>query len=76
MHLFSRKTVVIDPHSLEVTDLMPLPQRNLFFLVPSGDDELFLVEVMVPGCEELDFNRFICNVSRLDTEACKWVKGQ
>ncbi|KAF8053057.1 hypothetical protein N665_1469s0008 [Sinapis alba] len=70
----TRKTVVIDPHSLAVTDLMPLPQSDLNFLVPSGDDELFLVEVMVPESEELDFNRLTCNISRLDEEAGKWVK--
>ncbi|KAJ0260316.1 F-box domain-containing protein [Hirschfeldia incana] len=70
----SKRTVVIDPHSLEVADLMPLPQRNLNFLVPSGDDELFLVEVTVTEFEELDFNRFTCNVSRLDEEAGKWVR--
>ncbi|CAF2279814.1 F-box/kelch-repeat protein At1g64840-like [Brassica napus] len=70
----SRRTVVgIDPHSLEVTDLMPLPQSGLNFLVPSGDDELFLVEVMVPS-GDFDFNRFTCNVSRLDEKAGKWVK--
>ncbi|KAG2308258.1 hypothetical protein Bca4012_082677 [Brassica carinata] len=70
----TKRTVVIDPHSLEVSDLMPLPQTDLNFLVPSGDDELFLVEVMVPEFEELDFNRFTCNVSRLDEKAGKWVR--
>ncbi|KAH0886127.1 hypothetical protein HID58_062223 [Brassica napus] len=71
--LSRRTVVVIDPHSLEVTDLMPLTQTGLNFLVPSGDDELFLVEVMVPS-GDFDFNRFTCNVSRVDEEAGKWVK--
>ncbi|EOA27268.1 hypothetical protein CARUB_v10023388mg [Capsella rubella] len=68
--------VVIDPYSLEATPLMPSqPLRSVNHLVPSGDDELYLVENFnpIPDADELDFNRFTCRVSRLDEEAGVWV---
>ncbi|KAG7567610.1 hypothetical protein ISN45_Aa04g004640 [Arabidopsis thaliana x Arabidopsis arenosa] len=70
----SRKTFVIDPYSLEVTLLMPSPHKQLNYLVASGNDELFLVEVTIPNFEVIDFSRFTCIVSRLDEEAGKWVE--
>ncbi|KAL1221455.1 F-box/kelch-repeat protein [Cardamine amara subsp. amara] len=65
---------LIDPYSLEVTLLLPSPQKSLNYLVASGNDELFLVEVSVPPYDVLDFSRFICIVSRLDEKAGKWVE--
>ncbi|KAG7572070.1 F-box domain [Arabidopsis suecica] len=63
---------VIDPCSLEATSLMPSePLCSSNYLIPSGNDELFLVEVIVPM--GLTFNRFKCRVSRLDEKAGKWV---
>jgi len=71
-----REIVVIDPYSLDVTPLMPLQSlRSLKFLVPSGDDEIFLVELIIPPSGVLDFGRFKCRVSRLDDEEdAKWVE--
>ncbi|KAG7567611.1 F-box domain [Arabidopsis thaliana x Arabidopsis arenosa] len=71
------KIVVIDPYSLEVTPLMPLqPLRSSDHLIPSGNDELFLVEHFnpFPEADELDFSKLACRVSRLDEEAGKWVE--
>ncbi|CAH8263419.1 unnamed protein product [Arabidopsis lyrata] len=63
---------VIDPCSLEAASLMPSePLCSSNYLIPSGNDELFLVEVIVPM--GLTFNRFKCRVSRLDEKAGKWV---
>ncbi|EOA27355.1 hypothetical protein CARUB_v10023469mg [Capsella rubella] len=67
----SRKIVAIDPYSLEVTLLLPSPQGPSH-LVPSGNDELFLVESTCdrPYC----LSRLTYRVSRLDEEAGKWVE--
>ncbi|XP_010429470.1 PREDICTED: F-box/kelch-repeat protein At1g64840-like [Camelina sativa] len=65
---------VIDPCSLEATPLKPSQLLNSSnYLVPSGDDELFLVEKIVPRYGELDYFRLVCRVSRLDEEAGEWV---
>ncbi|EOA28603.1 hypothetical protein CARUB_v10024823mg [Capsella rubella] len=67
--------VVIDPYSLEVfLPLMPSqPLNSSNYLVPAGDDELFLVEKIITRYGELNFSQFACRVSRLDEEAGKWV---
>ncbi|EFH55044.1 hypothetical protein ARALYDRAFT_901050 [Arabidopsis lyrata subsp. lyrata] len=70
----SRNTFLIDPYSLEVTLLMPSPQKPLNYLVAFGNDELFLVEVTIPNFDVIDFSRFTCIVSRLDEEGGKWVE--
>ncbi|CAL9234177.1 unnamed protein product [Arabidopsis halleri] len=70
----SKNTFVIDPYSLEVTLLMPSPQKQLNYLVASGNDELFLVEVTIPNFDVIDFSRFTCIVSRLDEGGGKWVE--
>ncbi|XP_010466694.1 PREDICTED: F-box/kelch-repeat protein At1g64840-like isoform X2 [Camelina sativa] len=74
---FNGDVVIIDPYSLEVfIPLMPSqPMNSSNFLVPSGDDELFLVENTIPtsSSDEVDINGFICRVSKLDEEAGKWV---
>ncbi|KAG7572347.1 hypothetical protein ISN44_As09g007180 [Arabidopsis suecica] len=63
---------VIDPCSLKATSLMPSQSlHSSNYLIPSGNDELFLVEVIFP--RGFAFNRFKCRVSRLDEEAGKWV---
>ncbi|KAG7567860.1 hypothetical protein ISN45_Aa04g006980 [Arabidopsis thaliana x Arabidopsis arenosa] len=70
------KIVVIDPYSLEVTPLMPSqPLRSIDYLIPSGNDDLFLVEHFnpIPDADVLDFSRFTCRVSRLDEETGTWV---
>ncbi|CAL9233769.1 unnamed protein product [Arabidopsis halleri] len=59
---FNGDKFVIDPSSLEATPLTPHNESN--FLVPSGNDELFLVKTDFPTCR----------VSRLDEEAGKWVE--
>ncbi|KAG7567857.1 Reverse transcriptase domain [Arabidopsis thaliana x Arabidopsis arenosa] len=45
------------------------------YLIPSGNDEFFLVEKFnpIPDADILDFNQFTCRVSRLDEEAGTWV---
>ncbi|CAL9233771.1 unnamed protein product [Arabidopsis halleri] len=65
----SGKIVAIDPYSLEVTLLLPSPEVSTApDLIPSGNDELFLV---VPT----DVNgQSVYRVSRLDEKADKWVK--
>ncbi|CAL9234175.1 unnamed protein product [Arabidopsis halleri] len=75
----NREIFVIHPYSMKVTPLMPLhhlyPDSHIY-LVPSGNDELFLVErIIIPsnGVGVLDFSRFTCRVCRLDEEAGKWV---
>ncbi|XP_010417235.1 PREDICTED: F-box/kelch-repeat protein At1g64840-like [Camelina sativa] len=73
---FNGDVVIIDPYSLEVIfPLMPSqPMNSSNFLVPSGDNELFLVENTIPtSSDEVDINGFICRVSKLDEEAGKWV---
>ncbi|CAH8263422.1 unnamed protein product, partial [Arabidopsis lyrata] len=70
----SRNTFLIDPYSLEVTLLMPSPQKPLNYRVAFGNDELFLVEVTIPNFDVIDFSRFTCIVSRLDEEGGKWVE--
>lgn len=74
--ILNRDLFVIDPYSLDVTSLTPLqPLRSVKYLVPSGnDDELFLVEKILPPTGVLDFCRFACRVSKLDDEAGKWVE--
>ncbi|CAL9233901.1 unnamed protein product [Arabidopsis halleri] len=70
------KIVVIDPYSLEVTPLMPSqPLHSIDYLIPSGNDDLFLVEHFnpIPDADVLDFSRFTCRVSRLDEETGTWV---
>ncbi|XP_010472490.1 PREDICTED: F-box/kelch-repeat protein At1g64840-like [Camelina sativa] len=58
---FTGKIVSIDPYSLEVKNLMPSPYKTLDYLIPYGDDELFLVEAT-------------SLVSKLDEEAGRWVE--
>ncbi|EOA27273.1 hypothetical protein CARUB_v10023393mg [Capsella rubella] len=73
---FTGIIVVIDPYSLQVTRLMPSqPLRGSDYLIPSGNDELFLVQKFnpFPDADVLDFNRFTCRVSKLDEEAGTWV---
>ncbi|EOA28759.1 hypothetical protein CARUB_v10024991mg [Capsella rubella] len=70
----SGEIVVIDPYSLEVNLLLPSPQEPLHYLVPSSNDELFLVEVIFPVLEVIVFSQFTCRVSRLDEKAGKWVE--
>ncbi|CAA7033031.1 unnamed protein product [Microthlaspi erraticum] len=68
--------VVIDPFSLDVTLTIPssLPSVLINWLVPCGNDELFLVEIIGPPTFEFeDFSQLPCRVSRLDEEAGKWV---
>ncbi|KAL1221454.1 F-box/kelch-repeat protein [Cardamine amara subsp. amara] len=65
---------VIDPHSLEVTPLrhsQPLISFNHLF--PSGNDELFLLEKIIPDILRTDRGRLTCRVSRLNKEAGEWV---
>ncbi|KAL1197923.1 F-box/kelch-repeat protein [Cardamine amara subsp. amara] len=65
---------VIDPYSLEATPLRPLDrlisQNNL---VPSGNDELFLVERIIVRGSVLCFSKLACRVSRLDEKASEWL---
>ncbi|KAG7585756.1 F-box-like domain superfamily [Arabidopsis thaliana x Arabidopsis arenosa] len=68
---------IFDPYSLEQTLLMPSqPLRSSKYLIPTGNDELFLVEKFnpFPEADILDFNRFTCRVSKLDEEAGIWVE--
>ncbi|KAG7567516.1 F-box-like domain superfamily [Arabidopsis thaliana x Arabidopsis arenosa] len=67
----SMKTVVIDPYSLEVTLLLPSPENPVHYLVPSGNDELFLVESTFP---KVDISQLTYRVSRLDEKAGTWVR--
>ncbi|KAL1207152.1 F-box/kelch-repeat protein [Cardamine amara subsp. amara] len=68
--LLSREIVVIDPYSLEVTLLLPSPKN---YLVPSGNDELFLVQLTTP-IGVLGIGHLTCRVSRLDEEVGKCVE--
>lgn len=68
---------VIDPYSLEATPLMPpevLNPGSCNYLVPCGNDELFLVVVIIPRSSVLDFGKLTCRVSKLDEEAGEWVE--
>ncbi|XP_010429395.1 PREDICTED: F-box/kelch-repeat protein At2g24250-like [Camelina sativa] len=72
-------TFVIDPYSLEVTLLSPVHLRvphEIYYLVPCGDDELFLVEGTYPAVDglDLDISQLTFRVRRLDEEACTWVE--
>ncbi|EOA28453.1 hypothetical protein CARUB_v10024662mg [Capsella rubella] len=65
---------VIDPYSLEATPLRPserLTSQN--DLVPSGNDELFLVERIIVRGTVLQLSKLACRDSRLDEEAGEWV---
>ncbi|CAA7032990.1 unnamed protein product [Microthlaspi erraticum] len=65
---FYGRTVVIDPYSLDVTLLIHSELEGFYkHLVPSGNDELFLVDELltIPAA---------CRVSRLDEENGKWVE--
>ncbi|CAH8367109.1 unnamed protein product [Eruca vesicaria subsp. sativa] len=72
----NKDVFVIDPYSLDEIPLMPLqPLRSVKYLVPSGnDDELFLVEKILPSRGVLDFSRLACRVSKLNDEAGTWVE--
>ncbi|CAF1861743.1 unnamed protein product [Brassica napus] len=69
----SGEVFAFDPHFLELTPLKPLELPNCGSsndLVQSGDDELFLVETIIPRNDYvLDFNRLTLRVCRLDVEA-------
>ncbi|ESQ46479.1 hypothetical protein EUTSA_v10000460mg, partial [Eutrema salsugineum] len=74
-------TFVFDPYCLEATPLMPSEIPNCGssnFLVPCGNDELFLVQKIIPrlmrNTDVLYFSRLTLTVSRLDEEACEWVE--
>ncbi|KAG2286281.1 hypothetical protein Bca52824_045885 [Brassica carinata] len=66
-----------DPHFLELTPRVRLELLNCGWstsLVPSSDDELFLVEQIIPhNGNALDFARLTLRVCRLDVEAGQWV---
>ncbi|XP_013631674.1 PREDICTED: F-box/kelch-repeat protein At1g64840-like [Brassica oleracea var. oleracea] len=66
----------IDPYTLETTPLRP-PQiagcGRLNYLVPYGDDELYLVERIIVRNGVLSFANMACRVSVLDEEAGEWV---
>ncbi|CAH8263655.1 unnamed protein product [Arabidopsis lyrata] len=68
----------IDPYSLEATPLMPsealLDCGSVNDLVPSGNDELFLVEKIIPRTGVIYLYRLTLRLSRLDEEAGKWVE--
>ncbi|CAA7033000.1 unnamed protein product [Microthlaspi erraticum] len=65
---------IIDPYSLEATPLL-LPRGSRNNLVPSGNDELFLVEKLVVSLMSVSgfLSSYACRVRRLDEEAGKWV---
>ncbi|KAG7567596.1 hypothetical protein ISN45_Aa04g004540 [Arabidopsis thaliana x Arabidopsis arenosa] len=68
---------VFDPYSLEATPLMPpevLNSGSCNYLVPCGNDELFLVVVIIPRSSVLDFGKLTCRVSKLDEEVGEWVE--
>lgn len=70
---YNGDVLIFDPYSLVQTPLTPSqPLTSNKYLVRSGDDELFLVEIYNPH-RVFDSNRFICRVSRLDEEAGRWV---
>ncbi|XP_056862811.1 F-box/kelch-repeat protein At1g64840-like isoform X2 [Raphanus sativus] len=66
-----------DPHFQGLTHLKPLELPNCGScndLVQSGDDELFLVEQILPRNDDVfDFHRLALRVCRLDVEAGQWV---
>lgn len=66
----------IDPYTLETTPLRPpditgCGRQN--YLVPYGDDELYLVERIIVRNSVLSFTKMACRVSVLDEEAGEWV---
>ncbi|KAL1204549.1 F-box/kelch-repeat protein [Cardamine amara subsp. amara] len=68
---------IFDPYTLEVTPVRPLELLNCgscIDLVPSGNDELFLVERIIPRTGDILYlTRLALRVNRLDEEAGKWV---
>ncbi|KAL0741172.1 hypothetical protein Bca4012_082685 [Brassica carinata] len=66
----------IDPYTLETTPLRPteIPGcGRCNYLVPYGDDELYLVERIIVRSGVLSFTNQACRVSVLDAEAGQWV---
>lgn len=63
---------IFDPHSLEVTTLLPSPEKPVLYLVSYDNVELFVVAVTFPVVA--DYSRLTCRVSRLNEEAGQWVK--
>ncbi|CAH8335702.1 unnamed protein product [Eruca vesicaria subsp. sativa] len=66
----------IDPYTLETKPLRPpvIPgcvRHN--YLVPYGDDELYLVERIISRDRVLSFTKSACRVSVLDEEAGEWI---
>ncbi|EOA28493.1 hypothetical protein CARUB_v10024706mg [Capsella rubella] len=71
---FYKIIVAIDPYSLKETLIMPSPQGGpMYYLVPYGNDELFLVEVFYQTPRVFDSSEFTCRVSRLDDKTGTWV---
>ncbi|CAA7032982.1 unnamed protein product [Microthlaspi erraticum] len=70
----NKQVFVIDPDSLQATCLItlePLSGNNyLSYLVPSGNEELFLVEKTSPTPN----GKYTCRVSRLDEDGLRWVE--
>ncbi|EOA28645.1 hypothetical protein CARUB_v10024867mg [Capsella rubella] len=65
-----------DPYSMQWSSMMPSePLHSSSYLIPYGDDELYLVVSFnpFPGAKVLNLNRLTCRVSRLDAETGKWV---
>lgn len=66
----------IDPYTLETKPLTP-PEivgcGRCNYLVPYGDDELYLVERIIVRNSVLSFTKLACRVSVLDEEAGEWV---
>ncbi|CAH8337194.1 unnamed protein product [Eruca vesicaria subsp. sativa] len=64
---------VIDPYSLEETPMMPSPAlKSLKYVVPCGDDELFLVELVIPH-KLTEVSQVTLRVTRLNEKAGQWV---
>ncbi|KAF8053055.1 hypothetical protein N665_1469s0006 [Sinapis alba] len=66
----------IDPYTLETTPLRP-PEiagcGRFNYLVPYGDEELYLVERIIVRSGVLSFTKLACRVSVLDEEVGEWV---
>ncbi|KAL1207155.1 F-box/kelch-repeat protein [Cardamine amara subsp. amara] len=74
-NFLSRQIAVIDTYSLEVTLLLHSPQKSVNYLVPSGNDELFLVELTIPRpVGGLHIDQLTLRVSRLQEKASTWVE--
>ncbi|KAL1204550.1 F-box/kelch-repeat protein [Cardamine amara subsp. amara] len=58
---------------ISIASCKDVPFRSQKYLVPSGNEELFLVEGTIPDADVIDFGRLTCRVSRLDEEAREWV---